>query len=160
MIELDQCTHEVQEVRRRTYSNGVTHCVIQCLDCGLNVRSVPKISIPDLDALEWWDEALVERRHKERDRAFQHQREERRERHAEYLASSEWWERRSMRMDMDSFVCQARLPGCFITATEVHHHTYRFWGNEPLFDLVSVCRHCHEQISLMEGRVNQLEVND
>jgi len=125
---------------------------------------VPKSSIPDLDALGWWDETLIETYYEERrqarDRAFQQQREERRERHAEYLGSAEWWERRSMRMDLDSYLCQARISGCSITATEVHHHTYRFWGNEPMFDLVSVCRHCHEQISIMEGRVGTPEINE
>ena len=48
----------------------------------------------------------------------------------------------------------AMLAGCKRTASDVHHLTYAHWRNEPLFDLISVCRPCHEQITQMdrEGR--------
>ena len=38
-------------------------------------------------------------------------------------------------------------------AKEVHHKSYRYWKNEPLFDLVAVCVKCHAEITSMNRSV-------
>ena len=70
--------------------------------------------------------------------------------HARYLASVAWDERRSAVLQRDKYQCQAHLDSCTQKAIQVHHLTYRHWRNEPLFDLVSVCWNCHEEITQME----------
>ena len=59
----------------------------------------------------------------------------------EYLKSDRWQHlRRSvLRRDNELCICGAK-------ATEVHHKTYERIGNEPLSDLVSLCRHCHQNV--------------
>ena len=63
--------------------------------------------------------------------------------HADYLASREWAERRSLVMDRATGLCE----GCRkARATEVHHLSYRNWGSEFLFELVALCGDCHDRI--------------
>lgn len=150
------CAHEQTELRRRTYSNGVQHYVRQCLRCGQMVRAVKKTEalaesggqVPEFDERlreRWWAGYQAEWREQQQRRLV-----EQRLRHQAYLLGEEWRRRRDLRLRHDRYECQARLDGCAGRATEVHHLTYRHWGNEPLFDLVSVCRSCHEQITEME----------
>jgi 5-methylcytosine-specific restriction endonuclease McrA len=72
------------------------------------------------------------------------------EQHNRYLASTAWGERRVAVLQRDKYQCQARLDRCDRKATQVHHLSYRHWRNEPLFDLISVCWQCHEEITRME----------
>ena len=60
-----------------------------------------------------------------------------------YLASPEWLARRHAVLKRDGHLCQGCLRN---TATQVHHLTYERVGGEMLFDLVSVCKACHEKI--------------
>lgn len=158
---MEQCPHERQDLRRRIVSNGIEHFVMQCLICGSHVRAVPKAEIgaDQRDAMPLFDEGIRDRYWADID---QHRREHAeqvrasmRAEYAEYLRSPQWSRKRNARLAMDGGRCQARLDGCLGTATEVHHLDYRYIRNEPLFNLVSVCRPCHEQISVMEGRVRQ-----
>lgn len=69
--------------------------------------------------------------------------------YAEYLKSPEWKEKRKMVMQRDKYICQS----CLVEdAREVHHLTYRHLYNEPLFDLVAVCRDCHQSITDMDNK--------
>jgi 5-methylcytosine-specific restriction endonuclease McrA len=70
--------------------------------------------------------------------------------HERYLASSAWQLRRAAVLLRDKYLCQAGLDQCASKATQVHHLTYRHWRNEPLFDLMSVCGRCHDEITRME----------
>lgn len=70
--------------------------------------------------------------------------------HAEYLRSPEWRAKRRQVLERDRWICQAGLRSCDVAATEVHHITYRHWRNEPLFELMSVCTPCHEEITRMD----------
>jgi 5-methylcytosine-specific restriction endonuclease McrA len=65
----------------------------------------------------------------------------------EYLRSEKWKLKRSLVLKRDNNLCQACLSA---TANEVHHLTYRHVMNEPLFDLVSVCKRCHDKITDLE----------
>jgi 5-methylcytosine-specific restriction endonuclease McrA len=70
--------------------------------------------------------------------------------HDRYLASSAWEVRRAAVLLRDKYRCQARLDNCRDKATQVHHVSYRHWRNEPLFDLISVCWTCHQEITRMD----------
>lgn len=62
----------------------------------------------------------------------------------EYLASPEWQEKRQARLELDGFQCQfcgSENDLC------VHHVTYDRLGNEDVnFDLVTLCKDCHERL--------------
>lgn len=61
----------------------------------------------------------------------------------EYLKSEKWEAKRRMVMTRDRNLCQ----GCLTAeATQVHHKTYDRVFDEPLFDLVAICKDCHEKI--------------
>ena len=156
---LMNCEHENQHLCRRMASNGVEHFVMQCLTCGAHVRAVRKDSIdPEIAAtLPEWSDAIRDKHDDQMRREREAFWNERREEYAEYLQSPEWRKRRDHRLFLDDHTCQAQLPGCYGEATEVHHLSYRFIFNEPLWDLVSVCRHCHHEISVMEGRIPRVE---
>jgi 5-methylcytosine-specific restriction endonuclease McrA len=64
-----------------------------------------------------------------------------------YKRTIEWQQRRKLVLKRCHGICEA----CGIrTATEVHHLTYRHVFSEPLFDLVGVCRECHEALTEMD----------
>jgi hypothetical protein len=157
----DPCTHEQQILRYRIHADNSKHYVMQCLDCGEKVEAVKRVALTD-DQERYalpWNQELQDQKRAERSEAFRQIQDElwaqRRADHAEYLQSPEWQERRRLRLEQDNHRCQARLSGCSNLATQVHHLTYESWGNEPLFELVSVCRSCHEQISSRKGQIQR-----
>jgi hypothetical protein len=165
------CPHSSgKTLRWKTQSNLARVLTYQCLICGRGLDAVRKATIPESrwKAIPEWDKEL-ERRYQEassqawnrynanwKERADAEaaaERQSRRDAYAEYLRSAEWQYRRSLRLSLDAHQCQARLTYCTGRATEVHHLTYQHIGNEPLFDLASVCSSCHRQISEREGRL-------
>ena len=65
-----------------------------------------------------------------------------RDNYNDYMQSPEWREKRKKVLQRDQYLCQ----GCLRErATQVHHLTYDHLGNEPLFELTSICDSCHEQ---------------
>lgn len=69
--------------------------------------------------------------------------EKRREYYNECIKSAEWLNLRQLVLQRDKNICQ----GCLINkAEEVHHLTYDNLGNEFLFELISVCKKCHDRI--------------
>jgi hypothetical protein len=69
--------------------------------------------------------------------------QDRREEYQEYLCSPEWRRRRDLVLSRAHGVCE----GCREReASEVHHLTYQNIGNEFLWELVAVCRGCHERV--------------
>ena len=66
-----------------------------------------------------------------------------RDRYDKHLASKEWQDLRKRIF----FRCQGICEGCRKNpAVHVHHLTYKRMGHEMLFDLVGVCRDCHQGI--------------
>jgi 5-methylcytosine-specific restriction endonuclease McrA len=59
-----------------------------------------------------------------------------------YLQTPEWFAKRQVVFHRANGVCEGcrRLP-----AVHVHHLTYERVGDELLFDLVAVCRACHQK---------------
>jgi hypothetical protein len=60
-----------------------------------------------------------------------------------YLNSDKWKLKRKKVLERDNHLCQACLTN---KANEVHHLTYQNIYDEPLFELISVCKRCHEKI--------------
>jgi len=69
------------------------------------------------------------------------------DRYDAYLHTVEWQQRKRLVLKRCNGICEAcgRRP-----ATEIHHLTYKHVCNEPLFDLVGICRDCHEDITAMD----------
>lgn len=63
-----------------------------------------------------------------------------------YLKSPEWQKKRLLVIKRDK-ECQSCLSA---PATQVHHLTYKHVYKEPLFELVGVCKTCHDQITQMD----------
>lgn len=62
----------------------------------------------------------------------------------EYIKSEEWKVKRKEVLERDKFKCRL----CGAKGTEynlhVHHNSYDNLGNEPLEDLITLCKKCHE----------------
>ncbi len=146
-IDSKICQHEATEIRRRG-----PHACRQCLDCGRRVGDwLPKPSnfgaLPPFDTdLE---SAWARQRQSEVAAARQAEAAARRETteakrraYSEYLASPAWSTKRSAVLRRAGGVCE----GCGASRpTEVHHLTYAHVGDELLFELVALCRACHER---------------
>lgn len=66
-----------------------------------------------------------------------------RAKYREYLCSPAWQMKREAVLERDQYLCQ----GCRCNkATDVHHKTYSHIYDELLFQLVAVCRPCHDRL--------------
>lgn len=146
------CEHENTEVREKAISGGTTRYIKQCLNCGRSVGSAiakSKISfVPnpfDLDLEENYSKnrhdlflELQERRKfekEEKSREFW-------EKYSAYLLTDEWKAKRQQVM----FRAQGLCEGCRLKkAEQVHHLNYDHVYDELLFELVALCRDCHEK---------------
>ena len=63
--------------------------------------------------------------------------------HQEYINSPKWKAKRQMVLERDNFRCRKCGTGKNL---DVHHITYEHIGNEPIDDLVTLCRECHESV--------------
>lgn len=63
----------------------------------------------------------------------------------EYIKSDEWNHKRKEVLERDRFKC--RLCGAMGSrhSLHVHHNSYDNLGNEPLEDLITLCKECHER---------------
>lgn len=148
-----ECQHLQSEVRWRLQSNGVRIYQRQCLCCHQVVGTAVKHSevkgeVPpfDVEAREayWRNHCDANLRRLDDERA--QRLEEYRARYRDYLQTAKWARKRSAVLKRDCFVCQAAIEGCTHNATDVHHKTYANVFDEPLFDLIAVCRNCHERL--------------
>lgn len=64
--------------------------------------------------------------------------------YTQYINSRTWKLKRREVLKRDNKQCQTCLSG---ENLEVHHKTYEHLGNEPLEDLITLCKHCHEAIT-------------
>lgn len=60
--------------------------------------------------------------------------------YAEYIHSKKWKEKAFQRLKLDNFQCQRCHSAKNLTC---HHVTYDHLGNEPMEDLVTLCKECH-----------------
>lgn len=145
---MPDCIH-TSEVRARKDSLGRILYVPQCTACGQVLGSaIAHAKVANPEACLPFDEALQNRASRvdfsQRRELSDLERGQRladwRAEHDEYLKSDKWQIIRKRVMERDCRTCKA----CGVRpATDVHHMTYKHWKNEPLFDLVAVCRPCH-----------------
>jgi 5-methylcytosine-specific restriction endonuclease McrA len=135
----------------------------QCADCGCGVGSfIKQKDVPAIElVLDWdddaekagWDRSQQAWKDKyESERAARAAEQEKADRewwdwYTNYLSSPEWLKRRRAVILRDQGRCQACLER---EATQAHHLNYKHVGNEPLFDLIAVCRECHERLTQMD----------
>src|SRR3990167_6427643 len=76
--------------------------------------------------------------------------DERYQRYLDYLESPKWRAKRQRVLSRDDHECQTCLE---TEQLEVHHKTYDNLFHEPLDDLITLCRWCHEAVtSCIRGR--------
>lgn len=160
MINPYDCTHDRTVVRWRTRSNGVEACVMQCLCCGRELRTLSKTDpervgnpqrVPFDEELrerinEAWKQhasGLIETRRQEYEDRRAIENAQWWEQYTAYLKTPEWRERRRLVLERDNYLCQACRNR---KAVQAHHTTYQHLGYEPLWELVAICVPCHEAL--------------
>jgi len=147
------CQHSRQEVRKKIDVNGRARLQNQCLDCGAPVgrRLSAKTYTPSqIETLTIFDEELRSSYWRAYSIRFEAARQEQIDRlkkrwrqvYDEYRRTPEWIARRNLVLLRAQGICE----GCRSKrATEAHHTTYAHVGEEFLFELVAVCRTCHDR---------------
>lgn len=150
-----QCAHPETEVRRVKVANGSIQVRSCCTVCGTRVGNAQKqedaawvASLPIQDASE--EATYANRRADEKyEIAMRHAARQRAERgeftkfYQEYLASEGWAAIRQKVIRRCGNLCE----GCGDQPVEhVHHMTYAHLGHEFLFELLGLCRDCHDRV--------------
>jgi 5-methylcytosine-specific restriction endonuclease McrA len=152
-INAAECRHQRQSLKRYPLSNGTFQVRSQCDECGLlNGMAISRSKFQARpESLPWVDQQRAEDAKADKlnhsiDAASDREAKRREEwfkKYDEYLKSEKWAKKREMALLRDKGVCQ----GCFFKkATEVHHLTYGNWGDELIFQLVSLCHDCHIKV--------------
>lgn len=153
-----ECLECVFGFVKQEKSNGDFMLKKQCKNCGNHAgktfkfeeiggkNNLNKIPLYDLEK----QELFYERQRIANNKKYQSELEEKRKDYYAYLKSEKWKAKRIKVLHRDKYICQACLTN---TATDVHHLTYKHIYNEPMFDLVSICRPCHEKLHDLENDV-------
>lgn len=157
------CNHENTEVRLRTVRGGATQIFCQCTDCGDTLGSaIKKNSVSgDLPAFNEalpgkhvaakkldYDRIARKHFHLQKQREASHQKE-----YDAYLSSKKWAQKRQKVIERSGGLCE----GCRErVAEDVHHISYDHIYDEFLFELVALCRQCHDRI---HGKLSEAESN-
>jgi hypothetical protein len=163
--EYPHCIHNEQAVKWRVRRNGMCVWVLQCEQCGQEIRTLKKTSPEVMGVIEkvpfdeeasdiWstWAREEYQRRYEcwreHRQHLFQEE-QERQDRewwkaYNHYLITPTWKKRRALVLKRDDHICQCCLTN---RATEVHHLSYAHVGNERLWELQSICKPCHDRIT-------------
>lgn len=151
-----QCLHEDKQIVRRQVANGALHFGNQCKTCGKWEALAKSALTPgQLAFAEPYDDGLSDRywtqQRELQQAAIQKEREEQSEawwaNYREYMRSDAWFDKRDRVLKRDNYICQACLKR---KATQVHHLTYEHFGDEPLFDLESICKICHDHLTNLD----------
>lgn len=68
---------------------------------------------------------------------------ERREIYESYINSAAWEKKRQLVLERDNHTCR-KCGRKQSSGLHVHHLTYRYFHEEPIGDLITLCRKCHE----------------
>ena len=163
--KIQSCKHEKSAVKKWFRHNGVEYGMKQCEDCGIRFGNQMNLTThqnaPHGDV----------RKHLQRDVSNQitysvytetarkiitpppqptqkkkKTENKRSKEYEKYMSSEAWKQKRLLVLKRDNYTCQARMNGCTMKAQHVHHVSYKFLGDEPLWDLQSVCVNCHRRI--------------
>ena len=158
--------HEIQFVKRL---NAAGHYYVkkQCLFCGETPSGTIKIKdiggkeemmlLPDYNEgmFKDWETNFYEELSdsiKEKQKEYKERRKKDRLEWLEsvkpYYNSEIWKIKREFVLKRDNYLCQACLTN---KANQVHHLTYKHFGSEPLFELTSICKTCHDKITLLDN---------
>ena len=147
-----QCDHWGVNVRSFKCANGTIQFVYQCAECGEKVGNPIKkqaaiVAVggnPDLILPfdEHARDCARESRAEARQAARANELAEFRVWYGEYQKSAEWAAMRAKVMQRAKGLCE----GCLSRpAVDVHHLTYDNVGQEFAYQLVALCRPCHER---------------
>lgn len=144
-----KCAHERSRPTRYVQRNGIAYVRHQCLQCGTSVKGPKGAELEKqgqrMAELPPWDEALARRWMDKLSHFQQTQRpfQARLDLYQQYLLSDTWKSKRVRVLQRDDYSCRACANA---KAVEVHHKSYLNIGDEPLFELISVCKACHLQL--------------
>lgn len=154
---------ENSKIKLVLYDKGKSSYVVkQCLSCGYKPNGIFKKSLleeghkffnPVMHSSYLKNQAMFDEEKNKLQSTYAYKRRCRLksewfdEEYNDYLSSDIWRHKRERVLERDEGNCRA----CGINgATQVHHLSYRFVGNEPLYDLVSICTACHDKITQMD----------
>jgi hypothetical protein len=136
--------------------NGLRQLRNQCDDCGrVLANTLPhRLATPDTPEVDQAARSQCHRKcNEEREARWAAECERRQaewaagraewfDEHNEYLKSPQWWAKRIAVLKRAKGICE----GCLSASAEhVHHLSYDHWRDELLWELVAVCRACHER---------------
>ena len=146
---MTRCNHNKTTIVRRVHANGSTHVARQCSTCGVKTETLLKSSYTpeQIASLPRWNDNLSsEYQASVRDRFKRKKQAESKawwRNYQDHMASPKWMEIRDRVLAREHEVCQ----GCGRRrAVHVHHATYEHVGDEFMFELIAVCKACHERI--------------
>lgn len=153
---LNHCGHRRLEIRYRGAVNKTKMYTRQCLDCGKIIPPesgmwIKKSDVPKIETIKPIDDNLpiiISATDQSLRNSLQLSLEAAKHDHMSgqyhaYLMSPEWKEKRDRVMKRANGLCE----GCLKKQAEnVHHKTYANIYNEFLFELVALCRDCHDKI--------------
>lgn len=142
---MNECLHENTEVRWRNRTAGLI--ARQCVDCLRPASNwLPHDGIDKALLQDWVQGPLPAVLPEQiellgpRDRQVLRLA---RDEYETYLGSADWQRRRAKVMRRADGICE----GCLTNSVEeVHHLTYAHVGAEFAFELIAVCRRCHERL--------------
>lgn len=150
------CQEQEKQARKRILKDGRSAYGFQCTNCGrFETKSMKSFgwNIPT----ELFDANIAEQFRERRDAHWQRLRDDRdsdwKAKYEAYMQSEKWKVKRQAVLERDNYVCQGCLKN---RAVQVHHLSYAHLGNEPLWDLTSVCLDCHR---LVHPHMQQALVN-
>lgn len=149
----EKCQHQNVETICNILKNGTKQVREQCVQCGKPFGTpIPHTKIASIDSLrrgtvELQFEYDKERRNqlgeiKKKHLSIQFRPGWGSSEYQEYLKSDKWLQKRGAVMHRANGICE----GCGMTEpTVVHHHHYHNIYDEWLWELVALCRPCHNQ---------------
>lgn len=158
--EMFKCNdHPRQRMTYKTDTNMVVRYFYQCFKCGEKLKPVGKLGVRKLiddgelkeEEIIPFDETIIKTRNELKSRIISEalairarkDNEKKRNEYSAYISSPGWKIKRQMVLKRAGGRCE----GCAVEpAQEVHHLHYHRFGNEMLFDLVAVCKNCHDKI--------------
>lgn len=140
------------QIKKQT-SNGGYQLRKQCLNCGFTTKNSDSAKGVDLSTVKAFNSELYDLReteinqYRKKIKEFQLTKSDVRHKawsnsHSTHLQTFEWSELRQLVLKRDEYTCQCCLKN---KATEVHHRSYRHIGKEPAYELISLCRDCHQK---------------
>lgn len=153
----NNCNNHNYEIVKKLKINNTYYLVKQCMTCGEANNSHLKFSlVENHDNLKWYSETLNKKYYENKRNYYLINREKEKQEwlknYAIYLSSIEWKQKRLKVLERDRFICQ----GCLNNkANEVHHLTYKHVYNEFLFELISLCKPCHDKLTNLDNQNNE-----